>query len=301
MVTVGPEVCFELHVDDGARLLVHVRPGAAEMEPVVLLHGWGATSTLNWGRVLEPLHLARTTAYFDLRGHGEGPDPANGRFSLAECASDAARVISSLGQGPAIAVGYSMGGLISSLLALDHPGSVAGIVLVASGPSLAPGPVERTALRGLGLLAELSRRNPRISDIVEHSVDLHIDDRVVALGGSRDLRHRSVLPILDAGREIADADFAGRLSQITVPVGLLVTMEDRSVNPLDQLHTSWTGADVIIEIVEGRHDICLTNPHGLGVKLHGLIEDVAARAHSAERLNHRVEEELRKMSEKGRE
>ena len=55
--------------------MVHVSPGDPQIEPVVLLHGWGATSDLNWGRVLEPMNLARTTAYFDLRGHGEGPDP----------------------------------------------------------------------------------------------------------------------------------------------------------------------------------------------------------------------------------
>jgi len=276
--------------------VVHVSPGDPQIEPVVLLHGWGATSDLNWGRVLEPMNLARTTAYFDLRGHGEGPDPANGRFSLSECASDAERVIASLGQGPAIAVGYSMGGLVASLLALDHPAAVAGVVLVASGPSLTSDPVEKSVLKGLGLLGDIASRSQRISDVVEHSVNSHIGDRVTALGGTRESGQRSVLPILDAGKEIAKADLANRLSQIAVPIGLLVTTKDHTVDPMSQLHTSWTGADVIVRIVEGGHDMCVTNPQALGVELHGLIEEVAWRAHADKRARDSVEEELRRMS-----
>ena len=206
-------------------------------------------------------------------------------------------MIASLGQGPAIAVGYSMGGLVASLLALDHPAAVAGVVLVASGPSLTSGPVEKSVLKGLGLLGDIARRSQRISDVVEHSVNSHIGDRVTDLGGTRESGQRSVLPILDAGKEIgrkptSQTDSARSRS----PVGLLVTTKDHTVDPMSQLHTSWTGADVIVRIVEGGHDMCVTNPQALGVELHGLIEEVAWRAHAAKRARDSVEEELRRMS-----
>lgn len=151
-------------------------------------------------------------------------------------------------------------------------------------------------LKGLGYLGDLARKSRRVSDVVEHSVNAHIHDRVSALGGGPASRQRSVLPILDAGKEIADADFAHRLAQIAVPVGLLVTAEDHSVDPMAQLHTSWTGADVILRVVQGGHDVCLTNPEALGVELHALIEEVAKRAHLADRVEETVDREWRQMS-----
>jgi len=40
--------------------------------------------------------------------------------------------------------------------------------------------------------------------VVEQAVDSHIQDRVSALGGDHETGQRSVLPILDVGKEIAD-------------------------------------------------------------------------------------------------
>ena len=64
----------------------------------------------------------------DHRGHGRGLRPI-GRFRLADCAADAAAVLSQLGAAPAVVVGYSMGGAIAQLLARDHPEVVSGLVL----------------------------------------------------------------------------------------------------------------------------------------------------------------------------
>ena len=56
----------------------------------------------------------------DHRGHGRGlrtPEP----FPLSACADDAAALVAHLKIPPVLAVGYSMGGPIASLLARDHP------------------------------------------------------------------------------------------------------------------------------------------------------------------------------------
>ena len=50
-------------------------------------------------------------------------------FRLTDCAADAAAVVRALGVGPAIFVGYSMGGTIAQLVARDHRDVVAGVVL----------------------------------------------------------------------------------------------------------------------------------------------------------------------------
>ena len=69
----------------------------------------------------------------DHRGHGRGlrsPAP----FRLVDCADDAAALLRTLGAGPVIAVGYSMGGPIASLLARSHPDRSSGLVLCATAP-----------------------------------------------------------------------------------------------------------------------------------------------------------------------
>ena len=114
--------------------VVHV-PGRGEMflrdsggdgPPLLLLHGWMFSADLNWYRTYGPLAEAgyRVLAV-DHRGHGRGlrtPEP----FTLKDCADDAAALVAHLGIPPVLAVGYSMGGPIASLLARDHPEWVCG-------------------------------------------------------------------------------------------------------------------------------------------------------------------------------
>ena len=120
--------------------IIHV-PGRGEMflrdsggdgPPVLLLHGWMFSADLNWYRAYDALIDAgyRVLAV-DHRGHGRGlrtPEP----FTLKDCADDAAALLAHLKVQPVMAVGYSMGGPIASLLARDHPQLVAGLVLGAT-------------------------------------------------------------------------------------------------------------------------------------------------------------------------
>ena len=120
--------------------VVHV-PGRGEMflrdsggdgPPLLLLHGWMFSADLNWYRTYGPLAEAgyRVLAV-DHRGHGRGlrtPEP----FTLKDCADDAAALVAHLGIPPVLAVGYSMGGPIASLMARDHPEWVSGVVLGAT-------------------------------------------------------------------------------------------------------------------------------------------------------------------------
>src|ERR1700758_1787821 len=67
-----------------------VRDTGGEGQPVLLLHGWLATSDVNWWRLYGPLADAgyRVLA-LDHRGHGRGLRSAE-RFRLLDCAGDAA-------------------------------------------------------------------------------------------------------------------------------------------------------------------------------------------------------------------
>lgn len=97
---------------------------------LVMLHGWG----LNAG-VWEHL-IARLSPHFrlhlaDLPGYGRSADfPAMSLDAMAETV---------LNQAPerALWLGWSLGGLVASRVALSHPARVSGLITVASSPCFA--------------------------------------------------------------------------------------------------------------------------------------------------------------------
>lgn len=107
-------------------------PADGDRPPVLLLHRWMFASDLNWWPVFAALHdHGHRVLAVDHRGHGRGlrtPQP----FRLSHCSDDAAVLVDTLGCGPVIAVGYSMGGPIAQLMARDHPDAVRALVLCAT-------------------------------------------------------------------------------------------------------------------------------------------------------------------------
>jgi 2-succinyl-6-hydroxy-2,4-cyclohexadiene-1-carboxylate synthase len=106
---------------------------------IVLLHGFTQTG-VSWRPVTERLHGEWAVRTPDLPGHGT----ADGlRLDLS---ASAARVAGLIGGEPAVVVGYSMGGRTALRLALDHPSSVTGLVLVGATAGI-DDPAERAARR----------------------------------------------------------------------------------------------------------------------------------------------------------
>ncbi|MEH0416231.1 alpha/beta fold hydrolase [Streptomyces sp. B21-083] len=63
----------------------------------------------------------------DLRGHGRSGVPDLGN-TLVNMADDLAALIETLGTGPVVAVGHSMGGQVVNLLAVRHPELVRSVI-----------------------------------------------------------------------------------------------------------------------------------------------------------------------------
>ena len=110
----------ELHVED-----------AGEGNPVVLLHGLTATHryVVMGSRALE--RSGHRVIAYDARGHGASapaPDPAAYRYD--ELAADLLRVLDDRGIDRAVLAGSSMGGHTALKVALEHPGRVAGLVVI---------------------------------------------------------------------------------------------------------------------------------------------------------------------------
>lgn len=98
--------------------------------PVVLIHGVGA-DLASWNDVVPRLAASRRVLRMDLRGHGESP-PIVAPFSLEGFSEDIVALLDREGIARADIVGFSLGGLIAQQIALDHPGRVAKLALLAT-------------------------------------------------------------------------------------------------------------------------------------------------------------------------
>ncbi len=108
-------------------------PGAPTL---VLIHGAGG-SHLHWPAELRRLPGATVYA-LDLPGHGRSDGP--GCDSIAAYVTALVGFLDATGTERAVLAGHSMGGAISQMAALTHPGRVAGLVLVGTGARLRVAP-----------------------------------------------------------------------------------------------------------------------------------------------------------------
>ena len=119
---------------DGVELAFGYWPGRSA--PVVALHGLTA-SHLNFIGIAE--RLAGRCALFalDLRGRGDSDKP-EAPYGMAQHARDVAAAMRTMGLGPSIVMGHSMGAFVATALAAQDPGLVSGLVLIDGGYALDP-------------------------------------------------------------------------------------------------------------------------------------------------------------------
>ena len=88
-------------------------------DPVLLLHG-GLGSTLNWGNQVPDLMKTHKVVAVDSRGHGRSTRSAQ-PFGYALMASDVLAMMDHLKLDKVSVIGWSDGGIIGLILAMDHP------------------------------------------------------------------------------------------------------------------------------------------------------------------------------------
>lgn len=248
-----------IELPDHGSMVVGDIPGPEGAPVLLLLHGLGATARLNWGRCFELLAQHFRVLTLDQRGHGRGLRTR--RFSLEECADDAAHAAAELGARRFIAVGYSMGGPIAALAWRRHPKRVQGLVLCATARHFASRPTARVARATLPVAAAAARLVPgaiqrsmlqRLLVRVEHP---KLRDRI------RDelLGHEpaTVIQAAEALTRFSSHDWIGK---VDVPAAVVVTSEDELVPAVRQrkLARSIPGAELFE--VAGDHDACVRSP-----------------------------------------
>jgi pimeloyl-ACP methyl ester carboxylesterase len=94
---------------------------------VLLLHGWSCDGS-DWSWLVDDLSEDHRVIVLDQRGHGAS-SPTSGPFGARVLADDAAMVLRSLGIERAVVIGHSMGTIVASALAVEHPDLVSALVL----------------------------------------------------------------------------------------------------------------------------------------------------------------------------
>jgi 3-oxoadipate enol-lactonase len=210
-------------------------PGPADAPTVVLLHGWTATSDLNFFRSYEALGQHARVIAFDHRGHGRGLRSRK-LFRLEDCADDVAAVADALDIDRFVVLGYSMGGAIAQLVWRRHAERLDGLVLCATAPHFNRQRNERLSFLGLTGLAALARLTPaqlrrRLTQQLYLSRKTETwDPWAVQEAASHDWRM-----VLEAGRAIGGFRSDDWLAEIDVPTSVVITMQDRIVGVRRQL------------------------------------------------------------------
>jgi pimeloyl-ACP methyl ester carboxylesterase len=108
--------------------------------PMLFVHGYTCDSH-DWSWQLPHFAAKHRVIALDLRGHGRSSTPESGYEPLV-FAADVARLVERLGCPPVVAVGHSMGALVVSALAVEHPEMVQALVTVDPGYLVADATVD---------------------------------------------------------------------------------------------------------------------------------------------------------------
>jgi len=233
------------------------RPGAPT---VVLLHGWAATTDLNWFRSYEALGENFNVLAMDHRGHGRGIRDGK-RFRLHDCADDVAALLASTGTEAAIVVGYSMGGSVAQLLWRRHPELVGGIVLCATAMAFKRTAREQAMFAAIMPTTQLVRLAPtKMRNSAALRIMLTRDDREVRQWAQAEMNGHDWVRVLEAGREIGLFDSSTWISGIDVPTAQIMTLDDNVVSLARQEALAEALPRGSLHLVPGGHSVCIEDP-----------------------------------------
>ena len=119
-----------VHIEVGRGVHIHTQI-VGTGPPVILLHGWAFDHRI-WDRQVRVLAEAgHTTITIDLRGHGRSDRPY-GDYPVEQLAEDVLAVVKTVDPGPAVLVGWSLGGVTAFRVAVQAPELLTQLVLVGS-------------------------------------------------------------------------------------------------------------------------------------------------------------------------
>lgn len=178
------------------RLFVDER---GEGEPIVLLHGFGASSYF-WRLITPTLARSHRVIAIDLKGFGRSQKPIDGRYRVTDHSRVIREYLAGRGLSGITLIGHSLGGAVSLAITIEaqeaNPGLVRNLVLI-SAPAY-PQTIPDT-------IATIQR--PRIGELVLEVVPAEVIAQQTLIGASA------------PGRPIDPADVAAYAAPLRSPGG----------------------------------------------------------------------------------
>ena len=251
-----------LRLPGGASLAYRDSTVSSASHPLMLLHGLGMTADLNWGPAYAELCDSFRVVAPDLPGHGRGMRPWPD-FSLEQCADHIVALADSLAIDRFIACGYSMGSLIAQLLWRRHPNRIAGLVLGATSRNFLGSPVERLVSSLAPAFAVAALANPLFRTLRADALGIgylkDIDDESRRYVHA-EMRLTSLSTVTAAMAAVAEFTSHKWISDVDVPVSVLVTERDTVVPPGRQMKLADAIPHATVITVDGDHGVFVESP-----------------------------------------
>jgi 3-oxoadipate enol-lactonase len=237
---------------------------------ILLLHGWTLCADLNWFALYAAMNRHGRVLAMDIRGHGRGIRSEQ-RFTLEAAADDAVALLEELDAGPAIVVGYSMGGSIGLLMWRRHPESVAGLILQSTALQWRNAMHERvlwSSMAGLEYVLRFGVPHGLTERYLRNAADQNPDLRPVLPWLKAEALRGNPSDLAAAGRGLSAFDARPYAGRIDVPTAVIVSRHDRLIRAerqreladavpgakvveIDVAHNGWlVEPDVVCDAIE---------------------------------------------------
>ncbi|HKE76270.1 MAG TPA: alpha/beta fold hydrolase [Acidimicrobiales bacterium] len=198
---------------DGTRLAYTVHHPDGPGTPLLLSHGFGATSAM-WGPNVAALAADRPVVTWDFRGHGasDAPDDPDA-YSEDAIVADIDALLDATGAERAALGGMSLGGYLTLAYHRAHPDRVAALILVDTGPGFRDGEARARWNR----MAEGYARAIEADGLPRRTPELAV------------ARHRHLRGVVHTARRVlvqADDRVMASLPTIAVPTLVVVGEDD---------------------------------------------------------------------------
>jgi pimeloyl-ACP methyl ester carboxylesterase len=212
-------------------------------QSIVFIHGLGGdmsfyTPVINSLDLNKDDHTQYTSLLFDLEGHGWSPTKASSKLSIDSYAQDVGDLIKALDiptqQGVTI-VAHSMGCLVASLFAYQHPNMVNKLVLIGPPPCPLPGPGAEGCIKRAATVRAEGMRNVAMtvatggtSEKTKSSRPLAFTTVQISLLSQDPEGYAKGCTALAGAKDLTTIDF-GRLGQSTK--SLIITGDEDKISP----------------------------------------------------------------------